>query len=132
MEERNDLDKWRFDTENLDEFERGQHNLTNLCQIHFDLVRLRQYRNMSVADVAKAIDEDEAFVDAFEEMDANPDLHSLYSYSLAVGARINAEVIPEEDNRTQSHQSFFETGQVSARPIQEPRHKSALVGTTNF
>ena len=62
-----------------------------------DLVALRERHGLTQPDVAERLGMTQSAVSQFERYDSNPTLRSLRRYALAVGARLNIEVIDDWD-----------------------------------
>lgn len=62
-----------------------------------DLVALRERHGLTQPDVAERLGMTQSAVSQFERYDSNPTLRSLRHYALAVGARLNIEVIDDWD-----------------------------------
>ncbi len=62
-----------------------------------DLVALRERHGLTQPDVAERLGMTQSAVSQFERYDSNPTLRSLRRYALAVGARLDIEVIDDWD-----------------------------------
>lgn len=71
-------------------------------QLLESLVDLRRSRQISQETVAIRMGVSQPTVSAFERYDANPTLSTIRRYALAVGARLNLEVIPDYEGEAKA------------------------------
>lgn len=73
------------------------HNAESWIEFHQALIQLRIDSGMSQADVAKGIGVTQSAVSQFETLTRRPNLETVFTYALAVGAKINFSLEPADN-----------------------------------
>lgn len=67
----------------------AMHNRSGWMELHQSLIELRINSGMTQADVAKEIGISQSAVSQFETLTRLPNLDTVFTYALAVGAKLN-------------------------------------------
>ena len=76
----------------------AMHNADNWIEFHLSLIELRVKKGLTQADVAAQLGISQSAVSQFETLTRTPNLETIFTYALALGAKLNFSLAEDQVN----------------------------------